>query len=74
MKILSENRKNVIECTCGCLYHYDDSDLKQILGTNYLLVECPKCTQQTILVMDTTNLKEADKVIEVKSEDTKESE
>ena len=70
MRILSEDKKNVIECTCGCLYHYDDSDLKQILGTNYLLVECPKCGQQTILVMDATNLKKAEKVIDETIEKT----
>ena len=64
MIMLSENKENVIECTCGCLYKYEQSDLRQILGTNYLLVECPKCGQQTILVMDATNLKEMERVID----------
>lgn len=64
MTILSETKENIIECNCGCLYKYEQSDLLQILGTNYLLVECPKCGQQTILVMDTTNLKEMEKVID----------
>ena len=64
MTILSETKENIIECNCGCLYKYEQSDLLQIFGTNYLLVECPKCGQQTILVMDTTNLKEMEKVID----------
>lgn len=64
MILLSETKDNVIECACGCLYKYEQSDLKVVLGTTYLLVECPKCGQQTILVMDTTNLKEMEKVID----------
>lgn len=64
MRILTENKENVICCnTCDCLYEYESTDLKLML--NGCLIECPKCGQHQILV--TKNLKPADIVVEVES-------
>lgn len=69
MKILSEDNEHVVTCNvCNCVYKYEKNDLLPVVGTNYLVVVCPKCGQQMIMVYEMSE-READKVIVVEGEE-----
>lgn len=70
MRILSENKENVVTCReCECVYEYDKSDLLPILGSSYCVLVCPKCGQQMIMVYEMTE-READRVIDVEGDES----
>lgn len=56
IEIIKEGTKKIATCTrCGCVYSYENEDIKThddieyTLGSRYDYVNCPQCNKQFIL-------------------------
>lgn len=43
-----EDEFKLVRCDCGCLYEYDDADIRHF--TAWTFVACPKCQTQCFLL------------------------